>query len=138
MKQLNNRVKSILSESAYRRVLCAALVLCAGASIFWSWHWPLVGDASLMHYVVFLMRRGLTPYKDIVDVNLPGSYLAEAAAMRVFGWGARGWRIYDVVLMLALLGTALQLTRRKGSFAGIFAGALFLLIHVQDGMAQLE
>ena len=26
-----------------------------------SWHWPLVGDAPLMHYVVFLMEHGRAP-----------------------------------------------------------------------------
>lgn len=97
----------------------------------------MVGDASLMHYVVFLMHRGLIPYRDIVDVNLPGSYLAEAAAMHLFGWGSAGWRIYDFVLTLALVAAALSITAREDVFAGFFAGVLFLLIHVQDGMAQL-
>jgi hypothetical protein len=27
-------------------------------------HWPMLGDASLMHYVVFLLDRGAVPYRN--------------------------------------------------------------------------
>ena len=58
-----------------------------------SLHWPLVGDASLMHYVVFLERQGLVPYRDIIDINMPGTYFVEAASMQCFGDGALGLRL---------------------------------------------
>ena len=67
-----------------------ALVACVLVAALASLHWPLVGDAALMHYIVFLHRQGLTPYKDIVDINLPGTYAFESLAMRCFGSGALG------------------------------------------------
>lgn len=124
-----------MAISLYRVSLAAALIVCALVSIFWSWHWPLAGDAALMHYVVFLVHHGLTPYRDIVDVNLPGSYLADAFAMRVFS-GTEGWRLYDLLVVLVLTGAAILITRRSSVFAGIFAGLFFLLLHLQDGIAQ--
>jgi len=130
-------MKRFLTVSAYQACLGAVLIICAIASVLWSWHWPLVGDASLMHYVVFLMHHGSIPYRNIVDVNLPGSYLAEAAAMRIFGWGSLAWRIYDLVLLLIGIGACVQIAKRKSIFGGIFAGIFFLLLHVQDGLAQL-
>ena len=61
----------------FRGILCS--ILLANVCIFAadSWRWPLVGDASLMHYVVFLMDHGASPYRDIAEMNMPGSYLAE-------------------------------------------------------------
>jgi hypothetical protein len=113
-------------------MLCVCVVSAAVASR----HWPLVGDASLMHYVIFLRQQGLLPYKDIVEINLPGTYFAEALAMRCFGTGTQGWRIYDFFLLLSILGAALVFAGKRRVFAGFFAGAMFSLIHLQDGIAQ--
>ena len=57
------------------RLMCAWLVGCFLAFVLMSWSWPLTGDASLMHYVVFLMHHGKEPYRDIIDMNLPASYM---------------------------------------------------------------
>ena len=57
-------------------------------SIVWSLRWPLVGDASLMHYVVFLMSKGMKPYKAIHDINLPGTYFSEFSRNAI----PRHWR----------------------------------------------
>ena len=82
------------------------------------------------------MSKGFVPYKDIVDVNLPGSYVTETIAMKLFGWGAFGWRLYDAALMLILVFAAMAIAGRKDWWAGLAAGALFLVIHEQDGLAQ--
>ncbi len=119
-----------------RTSLLSVLAVCAVTCVILSLEWPLVGDASLMHYVVFLMSKGFLPYRDIVDVNLPGSYLSEAAAMSIFGWGSVGWRVYDLTLMLILFVAAVEISRRRDWKAGLLAGALFALIHLQDGLAQ--
>src|ERR1700753_241266 len=109
-----------MTVSVYRFCLCAALAFCAIIGVIFSWHWPLVGDASLMHYVVFLAQHGLTPYRTIVDVNLPGSYFSEAAAIYLFGHGAIAWRLYDISLALVLLTAAVFITWHKSLFAGLF------------------
>jgi hypothetical protein len=119
------------------RLLCAAvLIMSLLAACIVSLHWPLLGDSSLMHYVVFLMHQGLAPYRDIADVNLPGTYVFEAAAMRVFGTGAAGWRTYDLTLIASILAASMVIAGRKRWFAGVFAGCLFGLVHLQDGLAQ--
>ena len=86
----------------FQIVLTVPLAVSLFCAVGWSWRWPLVGDASLMHYVIFLMSKGLRPYQDIVDINLPGSYLFEASAMHLLGWGALAWRIYDLFLLAAI------------------------------------
>ncbi|MGI4756909.1 MAG: hypothetical protein ACRYGF_08675 [Janthinobacterium lividum] len=98
--------------------------------------WPLAGDAALMHYVVFLLRGGAAPYRQVIDINLPGSYLFEASGMALFGTGALGLRLYDWLLMACVAAGALGCTGRKRWFAATFAGLFFALVHLQDGVAQ--
>jgi hypothetical protein len=123
-------------QSAFRLTCSIALGLSLVSAVFVSLHWPLVGDVSLMHYIVFLQRQGLVSYRDIIDINMPGTYLFEAVAMRCFGAGAIGWRIYDLFLLSSIVGAAIVLAGKRNLFAGIFAGLMFALVHLQDGIAQ--
>jgi hypothetical protein len=100
-------------------------------------HWPLVGDASLMHYVAFLMDHGMSPYRDIVDMNMPGAILTEFAVIHTFGAGSLAWRVFD----LSLIGTAIlamvAIAWPVDWSAGIFAGTLLGLIHGSDGIFDM-
>ncbi len=99
-------------------------------------HWPLVGDASLIHYAVFLSQHGFAPYRQIVDINMPGAYLTDSLVLRVFGGGALGWRIFDLSLF-ALAGVAMQSIAGPGMrWAGWAGAGVFLLLHGRDGVAQ--
>ena len=117
--------------------LAAAAASC-GFALAFAWHWPLVGDAALMRYVVFLLHGGMAPYRQIVDVNWPGAYALEAAAMRVFGAGAVGLRLYDGALCGSACVGAIALGERRwrGRVCGAMAGLLFVVIHLRDGVVQ--
>lgn len=115
------------------RVLCVWLIGCVVIFMIVSRHWPLTSDASLMHYVVFLMRHGMEPYRDIVDMNLPGSYIIEGTVMSVLGPGSVGWRLYDFALLALSSVSLLVILRPYGRLGGILAAALFILIHGRDG-----
>ena len=110
-------------------ILCTAVAFYVVASI----HWRLAGDASIMHYVNFLMARGLAPYRQIIDINLPGSYFMEGLAMHIFGGGDIAWRIYDFTLLLILTASLIVIAWPYDWFAGLFAGAFFILIHGSEG-----
>lgn len=114
----------------------ASLLISVLCFVLWSWRWPLLGDASQIHYIAFLIGRGLAPYRDLGDMNMPGTYLIEIAAMKVFGGGALGWRVFDFTLLACATGAFRVLTRRAGWAAAIFAAALFALAHGRDGIEQ--
>ncbi len=117
-----------LRISAFLALLCAA-IFCVT-----SFHWPLVSDASLMHYVSFLIDRGHVPYKEIADVNLPGTYLVERLVIHTLGDTSLAWRLFDIALgiaaTLAMIDIATPLT-------GLLAGSTFFLLHGRDGMGEL-
>jgi hypothetical protein len=51
-------------------ILPDLLPLCDGKSS-WS-RWPLFWDAQVFHYGNFLIDHGFVPYRDIIDMNMPG------------------------------------------------------------------
>jgi hypothetical protein len=129
-----------MTSWSYRRwrvILSVLSLVFVALFVCRTWHWPLVGDAPLMHYVVFLMDHGLAPYRDIVDPNMPGTYLIQGAVIHLFGGGALTWRIFDLFL-LALCGSAMvAIALPYDWFAGVFAATLFALIHGRDGLIDL-
>ena len=100
------------SARLFRVLLAASLSVSALLFFVWSWHWPLVGDASLMHYIGWLIGRGWAPYREIGDMNMPGSYLIEIAAMHLFGMGDLAWRLFDFALMAAAGASFFVITHR--------------------------
>ena len=120
----------------FKAIVAICLVVSTLLFAVWSWRWPLVGDASLIHYIAFLIERGRAPYRDLGDMNTPGSFLIEMTAMKVFGDGAVGWRVFDFALLAAAGAAFAVMLRRAGWFAAVFAGTLFALVHGRDGLAQ--
>jgi hypothetical protein len=118
----------------FEAALWVALLACAGLYIFFTWHWPLVGDSSLIHYIAFLMDRGWAPYRDLGDMNLPGSFLIEWAAMHVFGSGSLAWRLFDLTVLAVMTCGYLVIAGCGDRLAGIFAAVVFAVIHGRDGI----
>lgn len=89
-----------------------------------------------MHYVVFLMHHGIAVYRDIIDVNMPGSYLVDDGILHVFGSGAIAWRACDFTL-LAVAGAAMvALAWPYSRPGGLVAANTFAVLHCADGVAQ--
>jgi hypothetical protein len=116
----------------------AGVVAFVSTSVYFAftWRWPLVGDASLIHYICFLMDHGMAPYRDSGDMNMPGAFLLEWCVMHVLGEGALAWRIYDFLLMGTASAAIVSITRSCGWFPGILGSAIFILVHGRDGLAQ--
>jgi hypothetical protein len=90
-----------------------------------------------MHYVGFLLDHGSSPYRDIADINLPGSYLIDYAVMHTLGGGSLAWRLFDLSLMLCSTLAMISIARPYGRFAGFLAGSLLTVVHGCDGIYEL-
>jgi hypothetical protein len=121
-------------------VLIVTLAWCVVRFLVISRGWPLVNDAALMQYIVFLMQHGMAPYRQIGDLNLPGAYvpswisLSLASVLGVSG--AVMWRVMDAAAVLLCAAAMVRIARPYSWFAGVFAGALFALSHGRDGIGQ--
>src|SRR5260370_38563956 len=116
--------------------MCCCVALCTLLFALWSWHWPLVGDAALMQYTAFLADDGMVPYRDLLEMNAPGAWVPDWLVMHTLGRGALAWRVYDLLLGLIGIAAMAGIMRRGERMAGAIAGALFLLVHAQDGIAE--
>src|SRR5260370_16424377 len=89
-----------------------------------------------MHYKAFLADHGMVPYRDLLEMNAPGAWVPDWLVMHTLGGGARAWRVYDLLLGLIGIAAMAGIMRRGERMAGAVAGALFLLVHAQDGIAE--
>jgi len=113
--------------------LAVAIAWCLVASL----RWPLIHDAPLMDYIAWRVMSGAVPYRDIFDMNMPGTYLIHIVALRVFGSGDLGWRLFDLV-WLALTAAALHAFCRPISrWGGGLAAAFFVAYHLGQGALSL-
>ncbi|WP_353072842.1 glycosyltransferase family 39 protein [Tunturiibacter gelidiferens] len=129
-----------MSDRSYaitRTLSSVFLVGCLLLFVIRTWHWPLMGDAALMHYVVFLMDHGMASYRDIVDPNMPTTLLIEGAVMHLFGGNSLAWRLFDLALLAVSAIAMFVICKPYSRFAALFAAALFALIHGRDGLVQL-
>lgn len=112
-----------------------------------SWRWPLVGDAVSVHYLVLLMAHGMAPYRQIVDAQMPGTYLVDWMVVHIFGGGRAGLRIFDFSLIFGAISAMIAIAWpastetsqgffRDGRYAALLAGCLLGLVHGRDGIEQ--
>lgn len=125
----------------FRITLCFVLLTAALLFFVATWRWPFVGDAAFFHYMVSLLHLGQAPYRDFVDVNLPGTYAVQATVIALLGSGPRAFRLFDFSLLAAIAAAMFALCRENGegsrgnaAFLTLFAATLFALIHGRDGV----
>ncbi len=119
-----------------RMILALALLGCVGFLVAATLRWPLVGDATLMHYGAFLLSHGFAPYRQIIDINFPGCFLLDWTVIHTFGPGALGWRLFDFALMGAAAAAMFAIARPGERFGALFAACFLFVLHVHDGVDQ--
>ena len=67
-----------------RFVMVGVLGLAAISIVAMTYRWPLVWDAQVFHYINFLIGKGLAPYRDIGDMNLPECLPGQKAGRCIF------------------------------------------------------
>jgi len=98
-----------------------------------SFAWPLVHDAPVMHYVAWRIGEGAVPYRDLFDMNVPGTYLLHLAALRVLGAGDGGWRAFDLAWLAATTVLLAVFARPWGALPAVGAALCFAAYHLAGG-----
>ncbi len=111
-------------------------LVCAGIFLLGTAHWKQVNDPAQLSYLCFLMDHGMAPYRDLLEINMPGIYLANWSVMHVLGEGSLAWRIFDFSLMGAAAWAMIVIARPYDWLAGVLGATLFALFHGRDGAGQ--
>jgi hypothetical protein len=114
--------------------LSVMLVLLAIASL----QWRMAHDAPTEIYVAFLMDRfGRIPYRDLWEINLPGSFFAYMAIGKLIGYtNDFKFRLFDLAYLIALCGLSARWLRQLGWKIAWAAPVLFGLVYLHVGAAQ--
>ncbi len=109
------------------------LAAAAGALLWRSLDWPVVGDAAIFHFIAGQMQMGAVPYRDIVDINMPLIYVIHATVAEIGGMGDLAWRAFDLGAAALLAGLVLALVWPAGRAAAIHAALVVLVMHLLLG-----
>jgi len=114
-------------------LLNVALAVAAGALLWRSLAWPVVGDAAIFHFIAGQMQMGAAPYRDIIDINMPLIYFIHAAVVAIGGMGDVAWRAFDLAAAALMSGLILMLVWPAGRAVAIQAVLIVLIIHLLLG-----
>ena len=109
------------------------LAAFVGWLLWRSLEWPLVGDATIFHFVAIQMQMGALPYRDIIDINMPLTYLIHAAIVATSGISDVAWRVFDLAAAAVMAGLILMLVWPAGRSAAILAVLVMLATHLLLG-----
>ena len=70
------------------------IAVVAGWLLWRSLDWPLVGDATIFHFIASQFQMGAIQYRDIFDINMPLIYYIHAAVIAIGGMGDGAWRAF--------------------------------------------
>lgn len=122
-----------------RPISVASQILLAGfavavAGLAWlSLPWPLVHDAAILHYIAWRLSEGQVPYRDLFDMNFPGTYAIHWAVLRLGGAGDFAWRVFDLLALTATCGAIWAFAAPWGRAAAAGGALLFALYHLAGG-----
>jgi hypothetical protein len=123
-------------SSHFKTVLSIYFCVCIGIFALCTAHWKLVNDPAQLSYLCFLMDHGMAPYRDLLEINMPGIYLVNWSVMHLLGEGSLAWRTFDFSLMSAAAWAMIVIARPYDWLAGVLGATLFTLYHGRDGAGQ--
>lgn len=128
---------AMLGSVAARAIASIFLAVWIVLLVVRTWHWQQVNDPAQFQYVCFLMAHGMAPYRDLIEMNMPGIYLVHWGVIPVVGTSALAWRVFDLLLMIPAAWAMIAIARPYDWFAGVLSAALFILFHGRDGAGQM-
>ncbi|RJP76564.1 MAG: hypothetical protein C4524_09990 [Candidatus Zixiibacteriota bacterium] len=113
-------------------LLSGLLGLFAGLSL----SWDLCEDSPVMAYLAYAVDRfQLTPYRDLFDMNLPGTYGLYLLLGRCGGYTDLGYHCGDLIILGVLLAGTAYWMRPFGRRTAWLAALLFGFFYLGSGPA---
>jgi hypothetical protein len=123
----------LLSNSRLVAVFNLPLAVVTGWLLWRSLDWPLVGDATIFHFIAGQMKMGAVLYRDIADINMPLTYEIHAAIVATGGMSDVAWRAFDLTAAAVMSALILMLVWPAGRAVAILAMLAVLVMHLLLG-----
>jgi hypothetical protein len=109
---------ALLSTAKLATLFNLPLAIAAIWLLWRSLDWPLVGDATIFHFIAGQVQMGAVPYRDIVDINMPLIYYIHAAVVAIGGMSDVAWRAFDLTCRPAHVGLDRDAGMARGASCG--------------------
>jgi len=107
--------------------------VAAGWLLGRSLDWPLIGDATIFHFIASQFQMGAVPYRDVFDINMPLIYFIHSAVIAIAGMGDVAWRAFDLTSAAFVSSLILMLVWPAGRAVAILAVLVVLVTHLLLG-----
>jgi hypothetical protein len=132
--EVGSRPRStFLSTSRLISIFNLPIVAITGWLLWHSLRWPLIGDATIFHFIASQFWMGAVPYRDIFDVNMPLIYGIHAAIVQFGGMGDGAWRAFDLATAAIMSVSILMLVRPAGLGTAVLGLLVMLAAHLLLG-----
>ncbi|XCN72164.1 MAG: glycosyltransferase family 39 protein [Candidatus Electrothrix aestuarii] len=99
-----------------------------------SFGWRVRGDSIFIHYLACLINEhGFVPYRDLFEINMPGTYLFHIAIGKLFGYSDYALRMVNVAWLAATLLVTWFIMKPFGRVTALAACLLFSIIYLGFG-----
>lgn len=123
----------------FRALEWGPVAALGGLAVWLAWRsrtWPLVHDAPILHYIAWRLAHGAVPYRDLFDMNFPGTYLLHLGLLALLGDGDAAWRLFDLAWLSAGAVAVAGLAVPWGGPAAAAGAWLFAAQHLAGGPWQ--
>ena len=117
------------------RIIVSALCAFAVVTAIVSLRWRICHDSPLLLYIALMMDKyNFVPYRDIFDMNMPGTYFINYLIVHFLGIGDIAFRFSDLLWLAGLSGVTYYWMRVFGKLTAVGGIALFALLYFSHGM----
>jgi hypothetical protein len=116
------------------RVMLAVILGLLAVNAILSLRWRFQHDPPILLYIAWLIDRlGYAPYRDIFDINLPGTYAFYYLIGKVSGYTNLGVRCVDLSILAAELVLTWLWMKKLGATIALCGSILWGLCYLQLG-----
>jgi hypothetical protein len=109
------------------------LGLLALTAVF-AFHWRYYHDLPIFLYISLLIDKfGFIPYRDLYELNMPGTYAVALIIGKLTGYSVLGVRILDYVLVAVMIGLGGLWMRKLNIWAGVMGAVAWALAYFALG-----
>jgi hypothetical protein len=118
----------------YRYLLSAFLLVLLALTALLAFTWRYYHDLPIFLYASWIIEKfGVIPYRDLYEVNLPGTYVAAGIIGFLTGYSEPAMRILDYILVAVMIGLGGLWMRKLNLWAGVMGGVAWALMYFALG-----
>lgn len=134
MKNIQSILLSHKTVEGAKYLLVAFLAIIFLVEFTISFDWRARGDSVFIHYLAYLINEhGFLPYRDLFEINMPGTYLFHIAIGKLFGYSDNALRMVNIGWFTATLVVTWFIIKPFGWVTALVSCLLFGIIQLGFG-----